>query len=304
MKKIIVSKNGAGKRLDVFLANETAATRSQIQKANTNGLILINEKNKSDHYRLREGDRIEIREAEPEKPPKIRTEFSLDIIYKNNDLVVINKPSGIIVHPPREDFQGVTLTDLLTRRFPEIKTVGEKGRPGIVHRLDKEVSGLMIAARTEEAYDFLKNEFAAGGVKKIYTGLAHGRIAEERGEIKLKIARSARGKRMAARPLSQAGKEALTLYRVKKRFTSYTLLEIEIKTGRTHQIRAHFYALGHAIAGDPLYRAKQPGKIVPDRIFLHSTRLGFNDLGRGWREFESHLPPDLEGFLKKLKPEK
>lgn len=301
MKKIIIKQAESGQRLDVFLSAAAGITRSQIQKANAKGLILINGKIKSDHYRLKEGDAVEINSESLEKE---KIDWKLEIIYKNPDLLVIDKPAGLIVHPPKTNSQGTALSDLLVKEFPEIKDVGEAGRPGIVHRLDKGVSGLMIAARTSEAYNFLKKEFAAGGVKKIYTGLVHGKVPGDRGEINLKIARSTRARRMAARPQSQEGKEATTLYRVKKRFTNYTLLEIEIKTGRTHQIRAHFYALGHAIAGDPLYRAKQAGKTVPERIFLHSTRLGFNDLGRGWLEFDSPLPDDLADFLKKLKPEK
>ena len=301
MVKIKVTGDGAGERLDVFLAAQTGKTRSQIQKANSKGLILVNDKNKNDHYKLINDDVIVIKK---EIIVKEKIKWKLDIVFKNSDLVVIDKPAGLIVHPPQDDFTGTSLADLLVKKFPEIKKVGEKNRPGIVHRLDKGVSGLMMAARTNGAYNFLKKEFASGGVKKIYTGLVHGKVKDDSGEICLKIARSTHGKRMAARPQSQEGKEAVTLFRVKKRFTNYTLLEIEIKTGRTHQIRAHFHALGHAIAGDPLYKAKQAGKNIPDRIFLHSTRLGFNDLGRGWLEFESPLPQDLEDFLKTLKPQK
>lgn len=299
MQKIIITNKEAGIRLDVFLAGKINQTRSQMQRLIKRGLVLVNKDIKTPHYSVREGDKIEIKE---EKVKEISNEkFKLNIIFKNKDFVVIDKQSGIIVHPPHKPFEKITISDLLIKKFPEIKKVGEITRPGIVHRLDKDVSGLMVATRNDFAFEYLKNEFKRGRVKKIYTGLVFGKVKNDNGEISLKIGRSNRSKRMAARPKSQEGKEALTFYRVKKRFTNATLLEIELKTGRTHQIRAHFQAIGHALVGDPLYQQKKFSKGDLPRIFLHSTVLGFNNLNNEWLEFNSPLPDDLNKYLYTLK---
>lgn len=286
-------------RLDVYLAAMSDQTRSQIQKLINEGLVLVNEKIKYPHYKVKPDEIIEIKQKKEAR--KNEKEHQLKIIFQNKDFIVIDKSSGLIVHPPHARSKETALTDLLVKDFPEIKNVGEKTRPGIVHRLDKEVSGLMAATRNTEAYEFLKTEFKERRVKKIYTGLVHGKLRESQGEISFKIARGVKGGRMAARPKSQEGKEALTFYRVIKKFTNFTLVEIELKTGRTHQIRAHFHALGHPLAGDPLYKPKRAGKILPPRIFLHSTILGFNNLNNEWLEFTSPLPEELEQFLTDLK---
>lgn len=299
-ENIKINKAQAGQRLDIFLAAKTGQSRSQIQKMIKKGLVLVNGREKSSHYALKEGDAISVR-GEEKKTVKIKNNFQFKIVYQDDNLAIIDKPAGLVVHPPHEKFDEISLTDLLIKKFPKIKTVGEPGRPGIVHRLDKGVSGLMVVARTSEAYDYLKNQFKIGKVKKIYYGLAIGKIKDEEGSINLNIGRSRRSKRMAARPASQEGKAALTIFRVKERFTSHTLLEIEIKTGRTHQIRAHLQAIGHPIAGDPLYKSKRAVNKEPDRIFLHAAHLGFANMDGEWLEASSPLPEDLLNFLKELK---
>ncbi|NIP32939.1 RluA family pseudouridine synthase [Candidatus Saccharibacteria bacterium] len=299
MQTFTVTKEDSGMRLDIFLASMTEQTRSRTQKLIKEELVFVNDKIKSPHYKIKEGDIIQIVEKRIELIPQ--EEFELNVVFQNKDFIVIDKPSGIIVHPPHQPFDKITLVDLLVKKFPEIMQVGEKERPGIVHRLDKDVSGLMVVARNKDAFEYLKKEFKTGNIKKIYTGLVMGKVKKQTGEIALRIGRSARSKRMAARPESQEGKEALTYFRVTKKFTNSTLLEIELKTGRTHQIRAHFHAIGHPLAGDPLYKPKRVGKIVPPRIFLHSATLGFNNMDQDWVEFDSPLPDDLQDYLKELK---
>jgi len=299
MKKFVIKKDDANIRLDVYLAGAMDETRSQTQKLIKRGLVLVNDRVKAPHYAVKGGDEIKIKEPKLEKakPEKAK----LNIVFKNKDLVVIDKQSGIIVHPPHKPFDKTTISDLLVKKFSEIKSVGENMRPGIVHRLDKDVSGLMVAARNKLAFEHLKNEFKQGNVKKIYTGLVFGKVKNQTGEISLKIGRSKSSKRMAARPEGQEGKEALTFYRVIKKFTNATLLEIELKTGRTHQIRAHFHAIGHPLFGDPLYKPKKSSKNISPRIFLHSTILGFHNLNNEWLEFNSPLPDDLNEYLNELK---
>lgn len=297
-KKFIVKQDDQGLRLDIFLAAKMDKTRSQVQKIIKDGKILVNNKAKTPHYAVRTGDIIKVLPPPTAKPA---TPSKLETVFVNSDFIVINKPAGLVVHPPDKSFKEVSLSQMLVERFPEIKSVGEKNRPGIVHRLDKEVSGLMVTARNQTAFDFLKNEFAQRRVKKFYTGLVIGRIKNDFGEIKFKIAHKVKGGRMAARPQEQAGKEAITFWRVLKRFKNFTLLEIEIKTGRTHQIRVHLHALGHPLAGDPLYKLKKPSKIIAPRLFLHSSTLGFNNMNQEWMEFNSDLPDELKNALENIK---
>jgi 23S rRNA pseudouridine1911/1915/1917 synthase len=298
-KKIVVAPEGQGMRLDIFLASRLDQTRAKTQKLIKDRLVLVNEKSKTPHYQIKSGDKIVVKK--PKQVGKELKEPEVEIIFQNKDFVVVNKPAGLIVHPPHEDYAEPTLTDILIKKFPEIKKVGEKHRPGIVHRLDKEVSGLMVVARNNISYEYLKNEFRAQNIKKIYTGLVHGKTKNDFGEISFKVARKTKGGKMVARPQSQIGKEALTFWRVLKRFKNYTLLEVELKTGRTHQIRVHFKAIGHPLAGDPLYKTKKIGKVQPPRLFLHSTILGFYNLNKEWMEFKSELPQELNNFLQTLK---
>ena len=297
-KKISVKEEDAGMRLDVFLASKMDLTRGKTQKIIKQENIFVNDEIKTPHYIIKKGDKINIIKEEDEK--KKMAEPKIEIVFLNKDFIVLDKPAGLVVHPPHENYDQITLVDILCKKFPEIKKIGKISRPGIVHRLDKEVSGLMVVARNRESFDFLISEFKARRVKKIYTGLAHGKLKEEFGEINFKIARKAGGGRMAARPKNQEGREALTFWRVLKYYKNFTLLQIEIRTGRTHQIRVHLHALGHPLAGDPLYKPKKLGKIIAPRLFLHSSNLGFYNLNKEWMEFKRDLPPELNNFLKNL----
>lgn len=298
-KKFIIKEEDQAMRLDVFLASQMDLSRSQVQKIIKQELVQVNDKIKTPHYALRPGDKVVVK-----KPKAVQRNISqpeVEVVFLNKDFVVVNKPAGLVVHSPHDDYSGPTLTDWLIKKFPQVKKVGEKERPGIVHRLDKEVSGLMVAARNPASYDFLKNEFREQKVKKIYTGLVLGKTKSDFGEISFKIARAKHGARMAARPQTQQGKEALTFWRVLKRYKTHTLLEIELKTGRTHQIRAHFHAFGYPLAADPLYKPKKIPRVQPPRLFLHSTVLGFYNLNKEWLELRSELPPELNHFLLTLK---
>ncbi|MDD4995241.1 MAG: RluA family pseudouridine synthase [Patescibacteria group bacterium] len=293
-----VKEKDAGARLDVFLALSARISRSRAQKMIRSGGVMINGRPETPHFSMRPGDRVELVPLAEKKIRKITPRIS--VVHKDNDFIVINKPNGIVVHAPNEKYSEPTVVDFLLKKFPEIAKVGDPRRPGIVQRLDRDVSGLMVVARNKKSYAHLRSAFESRAVKKIYLGLAHGRLDQDEGEINFKIARSVRRARMAARPESQEGKEALTRYCVIQRFPSFTLTEIEILTGRTHQIRAHFFAIGHPLAGDALYRAKRPGKIRAPRLFLHSTYLGFYDMADKWREFRSEPPEELNTFLKIL----
>lgn len=234
----------------------------------------------------------------------------MDIIYENENFLIINKPSGLIVHPTTFKEKN-SLVDFLVEYCPQIKNVGDDKilRPGIVHRLDKDVSGLMVIAKTQETFDHLKKQFKEQKVKKEYYALVYGDVKEEKGIIDLAIGFSKRKSKIKMTVFSQnKSKTAITEYEVLKRFSNFTpneqasmgftLLKVKIKTGRTHQIRAHLAFIGHPILGDKIYRNKglerKNKKIKLDRIFLHSFKLGFFDLENKWMEFEKDLPEELK----------
>lgn len=241
-----------------------------------------------------------------------------EIIFEDTNYLVINKPAGLIVHggPGIKD---EVLTDLLVKRYPALKEVGDDSlRPGIVHRLDKEVSGLMVIAKTNNAFENLKEQFKNRNIHKEYLALAHGQIDKDEEEINFPIKRARDGYKMAAIPFNSekilnrehlknrdAGnitaltkaKPAVTIFKVIKRFINFTYLSVKIKTGRTHQIRVHLHAYGHPLVGDNLYatsktKAKNK-KIDLDRIFLVANNLSFKDLGGEIKSFKIDLPAEL-----------
>lgn len=235
--------------------------------------------------------------------PKERPKFNL--VYEDGDVFVIEKPAGVAVHKA-PGINEETLSEALLARFPELQGVGESAeRPGIVHRLDKETSGLLLVARNQASFENLKKQFSDRDITKEYLALVAGKLSDDVGQIKFRIGRSVKHARMAARPESQEGREALTEYEVLKRFVNATLVKVYILTGRTHQIRAHFHALGHPVVGDPLYKIKGVKiRQTPPRLFLHAAKLGFKDLNGKYHEFESPLPKELEEYLQKLKVKK
>ncbi len=293
----------AEKRLDKFLVERASgASRSSIQKKIKEGAVLVNGKVVPVHHFLKPGDEVSVKEPQPailnNKTVKIKMP---KIIFEDENVLVLEKPSGLLVHEaPGEE--GPTLADALVAYFPKIKKVGDDPRrPGIVHRLDRDVSGLILAVKNQKAFDFFKQQFKERGIGKEYIALVYGSLPDDTGRITFKIARSVRRARMAARPESQEGKEAITEYEVVKRFSNATLIKVRIETGRTHQIRAHFHALGHPVVGDQIYKISN-ARIRPalNRPFLHAAKLAYTDLSGERREFESPLPADLEEYLKKL----
>ena len=287
------------KRLDVFICEkDKRLTRSQVQRLIGEGTVRVLGERRKSGYRLREGDKIEfdfefLKKEEP-APQKI----PLNIVYEDDQVVVVDKPSGMVVHPGAGRTH-TTLVNGLLYLFPEIRTVGSSERPGIVHRLDKETSGLMVVARTQKAYQALQNEFRERQVEKSYLGLIWGKIPEDEGKFTWPIGRHKKhGEKMSIK--TKKPRSAETRYRVMKRYEEFTLLEVKPITGRTHQIRVHLAASGHPLVGDTRYGRKSE-RIRSPRLFLHSYRLAFfHPLTGKMVEFFSPLPKDLEEFLKKL----
>ncbi len=283
-----ISLQEAGQRLDLFLVERLKPiSRSMIQKTIKSGQTTVNKKVAMVHRFLKEGDVIECTEIRstqkaperPLEPMSTKPGPIPTVIAETADWIVIDKPVGLLVHADSVHHES-TLVDWLLARHPEIIKVGEDPvRPGIIHRLDREVSGLMILAKTQAAYDAFRVQFRERIIKKRYLALVHGVIARDEGEIKFRIARSATEARMAARPTNEgAGRAAWTHYHVLERFKGATLVELDILSGRTHQIRAHLHAFGTPIMGDTLYaRKKTDRNVTPPRLMLQSILLQFQD---------------------------
>ena len=273
------------------------------------GAILVGNKIVKPHYFLSEGEEVEVDLAKgdaQETGRQTTVDIKKIIVHEDKDFFIVNKPAGLLVHPT-DSSKEQTLSDLLSEKYPEIKDVGDDlQRPGIVHRLDREVSGLLVVAKTQGMFDHLKDQFARRKVKKEYIGLVYGKIESDSGEINFPVIRSVSGSgKMAARPnsgeLQEGEKTAITKYEIVKRYPQYTLVKLCPLTGRTHQLRVHLKAFGHSIVGDELYKnKKQKIKEELGRIFLQATHLAFEDLAGVWREFHVDLSLELGDFLGKL----
>ena len=304
MPEIHVTAEAEGKRLDHFLTSNMTSTRSQIQKLIEAGSVLVNKNVTKSNRRLETGDVIFYPASEIATHTKTEIAPLLEIVYQDDDLLVINKPAGLLVHEAFKDEMRATVVDALLESFPEVAEVGDDPkRPGIVHRLDKDVSGLMVIAKTQTAFEHLKRQFQERTLTKEYLALVYGSLPKDHDIITLKVARSKAKGRMVARPESQEGKEAHTEYDVLDRLPTTTYVRVKILTGRTHQIRVHFQAIGYPVVGDKIYKVKgmKFRPIELDRLFLHATRLTVRLMNGKEKTFEVGLPDELERLLRSLK---
>jgi 23S rRNA pseudouridine1911/1915/1917 synthase len=295
-KKYHLVASIAGVRLDRFIAeNCPELTRTHAQKLIADGFITVNGREAKPSLRLDSGDKVDI--AVPSTPPSplAPEPIPLNIIYEDEDLLVVDKPPGLTVHPA-PGHPDHTLVNALLSHVPHLSQMGDFLRPGIVHRLDKDTSGLMIVAKNKLAQMNLIEQFRTRSITKAYLALVRGSLAPEEGIIDAAIGRdSSNRKRMA---VVKEGRPARTQYQVVKYINDYTLLEIMPETGRTHQIRVHLAAIGYPVVGDAVYGVKSPHL---SRQFLHACRLGFKLPSSGeYVEFKSELPEDLAQALKEI----
>jgi 23S rRNA pseudouridine1911/1915/1917 synthase len=304
-----VNERDAGNRLDAFLAAQIDGwSRARLQRLIEDEDVLVNSKPGKASYKLRTGDEIEVELTPPPATSFTPEDIPLDIVFEDDSLIVINKPAGLVVHPAA-GIQSGTLANALAYHFQKLSTRAGEIRPGIVHRLDKDTSGLMVVAKNESTHESLADQFRAREVFKSYVALVHGVVKQESGRIEQPIARDPRTRiRMAVVP---AGRGALSLYKVRRSFKSFTLLDVELKTGRTHQIRVHLSWLKHPVVGDEVYGGGRD-KTVQDvslraairklqRQFLHAERLGFRHPTSGESlQFVARLPDELEKLLVEL----
>jgi len=306
---IKIESLSVNQRLDIFLASKLSFSRSQAQKIIKTGQVLVNGKIAKAHYNMQAGDKIIIQKQTSTKDLSLRSAplkmTKKEIVAETDDYLIINKPAGVIVHGG-EGIAEPTLADALEKKYPNLKKIGDDPlRPGIVHRLDKDASGLLVIAKTNAMFDCLKQQFQNRQIKKSYLALVYGNIEKEDGEINFPVSRSAQGYKMAAHSQAHGGRAAITEFSVKKHFINYALLDVQIKTGRTHQIRVHLAAYDHPLVGDNLYgtrRTKELNKKLGlNRIWLHAQTLGFYDLQGKWKEFRSVVPKKLTTLLKNIK---
>lgn len=290
-------------RLDVALAAALGISRAKAQRAIKEGRVFVHGEVATPHAPVQPEELITLAPdafAAPATPVGPAPELA--VVHEDGDVLVVNKPAGLLVHPTATSTES-TLLDAILAHDPNIANIGDdRSRSGIVHRLDKDASGMLIVAKTKDAFQHLKNQFATRQTIKRYTVLVMGRMIDDTGVITFPIARSKNHPRMAARPLSQEGKEAVTRYTILERFANATLLDVSIETGRTHQIRAHFFALGHPVAGDTLYVRRTIKQLALGRLFLHARELTITLPSGETRTFAAALPVELEEALHQLSP--
>ncbi len=301
-----ISPRDEGIRLDVFLpACSNNLTRSRVQELIKSGNVTVNDHPSKPGYRLKSGDLILI-SIPPASPQALEPEkVAFNIVYEDHSLIVLNKPAGVVTHPAPGHDTG-TLVHGLLQHCQDLSGIAGVLRPGIVHRLDKDTSGLMVVAKNDRAHISLSKQFKAGTVEKEYITLVHGRIEGNEGRIELPIGRHQRNRKEMSVVFSR-GRRALTLWKKLEEFqTGYTLLSVSLKTGRTHQIRVHLSYAGHPVVGDPVYgyskgrlrrrRNKQTNLLdFINRQMLHAMCLGFTHPDNDRRlEFKAPIPDDME----------
>jgi 23S rRNA pseudouridine1911/1915/1917 synthase len=305
-QKLISASGDAGRRLDLFLAQRVPElSRTRIQELIREGNVRVNGNMARASHRIAAGEIIELEVLPRPALAAAPEDLPLELLLVDDDFVIVNKPAGMVVHAGAGHARG-TLVNALLHRLGKLSGAGGALRPGIVHRLDKETSGALVVARNDKAHEHLAEQFRSRNVRKIYLALVHGKMPRDSGTITLPISRDPRRRtRMTAR--GNQGRLARTDWRVIARVDRCTLVEAVLHTGRTHQIRAHFAAIGHPIVGDTLYgaprglRAGARNLPVLERNFLHAARIGFSHPSSGaWVEVRSPLPRDLRVYFEQI----
>ncbi|MFA5146079.1 MAG: RluA family pseudouridine synthase [Candidatus Omnitrophota bacterium] len=295
--KISVTEGNRGRRLDKFLAESLPDrfSRASIQKLIVSGDVTVNGAPGKNNYRMRSGDMIEVRVPTASPPSLEGEDIPLDIVYEDKYLLVVNKPAGMVVHPAPGNWTG-TLANALVAHCKGLPASGDALRPGIVHRLDKGTSGLLVVAKNEAVHRSLAKQFKNKTTRRVYVALVKGVVELDNGVIDLPVGRSAHDRKKMAVRFEETSKDARTSYRVLRRFKYFTLLELILGTGRTHQIRVHMAYIDHPVLGDAQYGTR--GDL--SRPALHAKMLGFvHPVTKKYMEFSSDLPDDIAGVIEK-----
>lgn len=297
--------DNAGERLDVFLTSKNPEfSRSHVQKLISDGKVIVNGKERKANFKLSAGDVVEMEIPEAVEVEILPEDIPIDVLYEDSDIIVINKSRGMVVHPAAGVFSG-TLVNALLHHCTDLSGINGELRPGIVHRLDKDTSGVMVAAKSDRAHVSLAQQIKDKEAKRVYQAVVYGNIKEEAGIIKGDIGRHPTDRKKMA-IVSENGKPAVTHFKVLERFGEYTLVECRLETGRTHQIRVHMTHIGHPLVGDPKYGVGSNGKRRDNFSIagqaLHSMSLSLTHPVTGEEmEFKTELPEDMQKILRKLR---
>ena len=298
LEELIVKENNQ-KRLDSYVTDKLSKlSRTTAQRLIEDGKILVNEKKQKASYKPEEGDVISIEIPEAKDVELKAQDIPVPVVYEDNDIIVVNKPKGMVVHPANGNPDGTLVNAILAMCKDSLSGIGGEIRPGIVHRLDKDTSGLLIVAKNDEAHMNMSKQIQERKVTKKYVALVRGVVAEDEATIDLPIARSTKDRKKMA--VVFGGREAVTHFNVLERFGQYTLVECILETGRTHQIRVHMAYIGHPVSGDKVYGVKNE-KVDFEGQCLHARKIGFiHPKTNEYIEFTSELPDYFKKYLKKL----
>jgi len=299
-EKIEIIADEDGVRIDLYLSQQlNHLSRSYIQKLISEEAIILNDKTlTSKKVKVVAGDVIVILFPEPERLNIKAESIPLEIVFEDDDLIVVNKPQGMVVHPAPGHYTG-TLVNALMYNVDRLSNINGTIRPGIVHRIDKDTSGLLMVAKNNSAHAFLAEQLKDKTAQREYYAIVNGVVKEENGTVNAPLGRHPTDRKRIA--IVSDGRHAVTHFSVVERFKYHTLLKLQLETGRTHQIRVHMASLGHAILGDPVYGVKQE-KIKHDGQALHAKTLGFtHPTSKAWLSFDSELPYYFENLLKKCR---
>ena len=295
---ITLEADAGGQRLDRFLMERLDQSRNHFQRAIERGDVLINGRAAKNNCRLKSGDVITIEEAEPEPTDVEPENIPLDILYEDADIIIVNKARGMTVHPAEGIYSG-TLVNALLYHCRDLSGINGVMRPGIVHRLDKDTSGVMVVAKNDRAHVDLAEQIKNKSARRVYEAIVHGVVKSDAGIINGAIGRSPLDRKKMA--IVEGGKSATTEFKVLERFDRYTLVECRLKTGRTHQIRVHMTAIGHPLLGDPIYGARRNEFNMTCQA-LHSRELTLTHPTTGEpMKFSAPLPEDMAAILRRLR---
>ena len=300
MKEYIVSQEEKGKRLDTYIPSvDTDITRTSAQRLIEDGNILVNGKNAKVSYKIQENDKISVEIPEPKQIELKAQDIPIEIVYEDSDIIVVNKPKGMVVHPANGNPDGTLVNAIMAICKDSLSGIGGEIRPGIVHRIDKDTSGLLIVAKNDNAHVKMSEQIKNHEVKKTYIALVRGVFKENEATIDMPIGRSTSDRKKMA--INKNGKNAITHIKVLKRFDKYTLLKVNIETGRTHQIRVHLSHIGYPIVGDYTYsNGKNEFDVVGQ--CLHAQKLEFkHPITQKDMCLEAELPQYFKDILDKLK---
>lgn len=297
MEQINVTIKDEKGRIDKVLSERVSYSRSQIQLWLKEQMVTVNGEIVRSNYKVKNGDEVEIKIPEPVELVIEAEDIPLTIVYEDQDVAVIDKPQGMVVHPAAGHANG-TLVNALMYHIKDLSSINGVIRPGIVHRIDKDTSGLLMVAKNDKAHESLAEQLKEKTSVRKYLALVHGEIGHDKGEIDAPIGRSKADRKM--QDVIENGKPAVTHFEVVERFKDYTLIELQLETGRTHQIRVHMKYIGHPVAGDPLYGPRRTLK--GNGQFLHAKTLGFVHPTTGeYMEFNSPIPEVFEKTLEQLR---